>query len=248
MSSNAKNGFDRRLMTVTQQCAEEVELHGLVRSVGEALADVPNLCTAGVAVFDDERQAVQRYTVRLTPASAASPQDTKGLISEEEFPLGETEISALLDGSSVAVVDLKREHRTSLGDRLRAGGVRHYVSASILLRGKLLGALFVASTHHQKIPDSVVAGVKDLAKVVTPILCNCLNQLRFARGDRRRDVLIELSNVVNSSLELDTVLTHAGRVLGSLDGHRMSAICLLNEGNRTYRSHQIHGAAGTARV
>jgi formate hydrogenlyase transcriptional activator len=236
------------LIAVVQLCAEEVELPGLARSVGRVLVDLPGLCAAGVAVFDEERRAVQRYTAVFSPSSGFASQEEEASIREEEFPVEETEIPALLDGHGVSVVDLRHEHATSLGDRLRAGGCRRYLSVPIKLQDRLLGALFVASSGTEKIPDPVVAIAKDLARAVTPVLYNCLNHVRFARGDRRRDALIELANVINSSLELGTVLSHAGRILGSLEGHQMSAICLLNDGNRTYRSHQIFRPAGSGRV
>ena len=62
MIADGASAFETELIAAAQQCAEEVELPHLARTVGETLFRLPNLCLAGLAVLDEERQAVQRYT------------------------------------------------------------------------------------------------------------------------------------------------------------------------------------------
>ncbi len=249
MLADADGELDRQLVNVAQAFAEEVELPGLARAVGEALLELPNLALAGIAVFDEERHSVQRYTVAAANTAGLGRTFGRTSIREEEFPAEDTEIPALLNGAHpYLLVDVQKERSTALNDRLRADGAHFLLSVPIRLQGKLLGALFAASTNADKVPDRVVAIATKLARIATPVLYNCLNHARFARGDRRRDALIELSGVINSSLELETVLTHTRRVLVSLEGHCMSAICLLNDGNRTYRAYQNFRSVGSDRV
>ena len=224
LSPNSNNQHANGVLTTLRKCAAIVEFSDLARSVGEAFLDSPNLCLAGITVYDEERQYVQRFTV--TPRSAAvghaSPRQTT--VDDEEFPLDLTELPALLDEATPFVlVDLSRDLPTS-NDRLSSHGGGQMLSVPIRLRGHLLGSLFVASLKGHRIPDEARTLATELGQLVTPVLFNCVNHARFARGDRRRNALIDLSRVINSSLELDTVLKHARRVIGGLEGHCVSAI------------------------
>ena len=248
MSPNSNNQHANGVLTTLRKCAAIVEFSDLARSVGEAFLDSPNLCLAGITVYDEERQYVQRFTV--TPRSAAvghaSPRQTT--VDDEEFPLDLTELPALLDEATPFVlVDLSRDLPTS-NDRLSSHGGGQMLSVPIRLRGHLLGSLFVASLKGHRIPDEARTLAMELGQLVTPVLFNCVNHARFARGDRRRNALIDLSRVINSSLELDTVLKHARRVIGGLEGHCVSAIFLLNEGTRTFRSYRNFQSPGRDRL
>ena len=249
MLADANGEFDRRLIDAAYGLAEEVQLPGLVRVVGKTLMELPHLDSVGIAVFDEERQAVQRFTATASHSRGIVASKAPLAIQEEEFPAEETEIPALLNCSGpYLLADVQGERSTSLINRLRAHGARRYLSVPIRLQGRLLGALFAASSSTDKTPDRYVTIATQLARIVTPVLYNCLTHARFARGDRRRDALMELSGFINASLELDTVLTHARRVLVSLEGHCASAICLLNEGNRTYRSYQNFRPIGSTQT
>jgi len=248
LAPNANNKHTNGLVTTLQKCAPIVEFSDLARSVGEAFLDSPDLCLAGITVYDEERQYVQRFTV--TPRSAAvrhaSPRQTT--VSDEELPLDLTEVPALLDEAAPFVlVDLSSDVPAS-NDQLLSHGGGQMLSVPIRLRGHLLGSLFVVSLKGRPIPDESRTLAMELGRLVTPVLFNCLNHGRFARGDRRRDALIDLSKVINSSLELDTVLKHARGVIGSLEGHCVSAIFLLNEGTLTFRSYRNLQSPGRDRL
>ncbi len=243
---NENNEYDDRLVTLTLKCAEETELPCLSCAVCEALFALPHILIAGVAVFDEERQCVQRYVAFQTPSCGPFRADPRRPIQEDELPADATELSVFLNGSkSYHVVDPNRGLPTLLNGHAQSDGITSYLSAPIRLRGQLLGVLFAASSDPGRIPEQLLTTVARLARAVTPVLYNCLNHTRFARGDRRRDALIELSHVINSSLELETVLTHARRVIRSLEGHCMSAICLLNDGNRTYQCYRNIPSSGS---
>lgn len=241
MDGKRNNALQVELISLAQECADEVAVEDLARTVGGALFDLSNVCLAGVAVFDEERQAVQRYTAVRTQ-SPHGQQDEEFAVKEEEVPAEATEIPALLNGQNGYVISpLNGRGPTLLKDRRAIAGASQYLSVSISLQDRLLGTVYAAFSTTDEISDDTLAFTSQLARIVTPVLYNCLNHARFARGDRRRDALIELGKVLNSSLELETVMTHARRVVGSLEGHCASSICLLNEGNRTYHSYQTHG-------
>ncbi len=249
MIADGASAFETELIAVAQQCADEVELPHLARTVGKTLFKLPNLCLVGLAVLDEERQAVQRYTASRAQSAGAQSNTPRITIQEEELPVEATEIPALLEDSKpYLLADSEGGGPAALHSRVRTDGATCYLTVPIRLQDRLLGALYAASTTLEKMPDDVVSVATRLARIVTPALYNCLNHARFARGDRRRDALIELSKVINSSLELDTVLAHARRVISSLEGHCASSICLLNENNRTFRSYQTRRPVGSERL
>jgi len=223
------------LLDVAIAYAEEVELGRLAAGVAGALLSIPNVRAAGIAVYDEERGAVRRLT------SVAGRTATSG-VRDDELEANHTEVPLLANGAEVfAFPDQRHKPANLVIDRLPLHDADAFRSVPIRLKDQLLGAVYVASCTDGDTSDVLPAFLERLAKIITPTFYNCLTHERFARGDRRRDVLLELSHVINSSLELDTVLANARRVIASLEGHRMSAICLLNSGNQTFRQFRTFG-------
>lgn len=229
-----------QLLRVAVECADEVELRRLAAGVGGALLTFPTVHAAGIAVYDDEREAVRR----LTAVRGAGANE---YVRDDEINADHTELPFLKSGGGVfRHPDSDTTAASLIVDRIPFHGGDAFRSVAIRLQGRLLGAMYVALTGPDA-PDNVSdAFLQQLAQIVTPTLYNCLTHERFARGDRRRDVLLELSSVINSSLELDTVLGSARRVIAGLEGHRMSSICLLNSGNQTFRLFRAFGKPDSA--
>jgi len=236
------NGLNERVVNLVHACAEEVHIPMLARAVAHQLCDMPNARVTGIAVFDQERQAVRLlHATRFTGRN----RDRKDLvIRDEEMPLGATEFSYFEDREGPYSLIDPSSDAGLLQERLCDAGVGQYLSVPVRLGDRLLGAVFFGGTDTGEVAPEVARFTSRLAKVITPILYNCLNHERFARGDRRRDVLVELSNVINSSLDLDTVTKYARRAIGNLEGHVTSAILLLNDGNATFRTYETFRQSG----
>ncbi len=230
------------LLEVAVGCADEIDISRLAAGIGRALLSLPDVRAAGIAVYDEERGAVRRLTALAGTLPAVAVRD-------DELEAVHTEIPLLRNGSA-SFSHPSSDHKPTnmVVDRLPLHGADAYRSVAVKLKDRLLGAIFVSSSHSDEKSDELCGFLDRPAKIVTPTLFNCLTHERFARGDRRRDVLLELSHVINSSLELDTVLTNARRVIAGLEGHRMSAICLLNSGNQTFRQYRTFGKHARARV
>ena len=108
----------------------------------------------------------------------------------------------------------------------------------MMLQDRLLASLFVGFSHAEPVPDKVFSFLGTLGRILTPAIYNCVTHARFARGDRRRDALVDLTNVINTSLELHTVLSLARQVIANLEEHCASAINLLEEGGRTFKAYR----------
>lgn len=249
MIAKGSDRFDRLLIEVAQKCADEVDLRSLAQTVSEALLDLPDVCVAGISVFDEERHAVQRYSACREPVAEKFAKNPISTIREDETAAEATEIPSLLRDAVVYRVRPPEDQLpSSLRGWLEASGAVSYCSAPVRLQGALLGAIFAGSPKSEASQQDLTTATALLARTVTPILYNCLTHARFKRGDRRRDALVALSNVINSSLELDTVLTNARRVISGLEGHCMSAICLLNDGNQTFRCYQNGPSSGDMKL
>lgn len=232
------------LSAIAQTCADVVELRELTRKIGESFFLLPNISKTGLAVFDSERKFVQRLCAESQQNSHNKQTDHKFTITEFEQPAEETEISFFQDNmQSCTSGDLKSDQTFPMYQALQKDGMRRYFSTPLLLQDQLLGSLYIVTSQTEPFSNSILNIIEKTGRIITPVLYNCLNHARFARGDRRRNALVELSRVINSSLELENVLIHGQRVIGSLEGHRVSAILLLNEGNKTFRRYSHYGTS-----
>ncbi len=246
MSASSDREFCRRLVAVSQECAEEIQVTELARVVARQLCGFPDARIAGIAIFDEERQTVRSLHALRT--SDSSDDDSETVIRDEEMLAERTEIPFFSENTGPFTISGPTREPGELHGRLRDSGVTQYLSVPVRLHDRLLGFVFQGFAGNGEIRSDLVEFTSRLARVITPVLYNCLTHERFARGDRRRDALVELSKAITSSLDLDTVIKHARRVLGSLEGHRTSAILLLSESNATCRCYEIFRQAETDRL
>lgn len=235
-SSKSEPSYEHSLLEVAQKCAGEIEVSNLAITISDALFSMADLSQVGVSVLDEERQSVQRFILRCVPKANEVTNGVQSLLCEDELPITASEIPLFQDGSnSRLTVEVLKQASIPFYNKLYEEGIQHFTSVPLRLGKQLLGTLYVASSQPEALPESFLNIVEQLGRIITPALYNCLTHARFARGDRRRDTLIELSKVLNSSLEVETVIKQARQIISGLEGHCKSAIFLLDKGNRTYR-------------
>lgn len=225
-----------------------LEVRELACRLSEAMSALPGLHLSGLSVYDQERTAVDRYTVEMAGAGgstsrtavAASPpthQETSLEGSEEELFRAEKRMYLSLD--------LATERSVGVHERLREMGVSRYSSVAMELDGKLLGAVFAGFRSSGPLDDPSRLFMERLAGLATPVLWSCLTHARFERGDRRRDTLIELAKVINTSLKVDTVIACVQPLVSRLSDVCLSQVNVLEQENRTCRSYRyVRGAEG----
>ncbi len=227
---------ERLLLDTASAIAGESEFSALADRLGRAVLGLPGIRTCGLGVYDEQREV---FIVYLTVADPESGARSQGLARVLEFDARESEVGVLQGLAATHLsVNLSNGRSNPLQDTLHQLGIRRQVSVPMVVRGRLLGALVVGSADAEPLVPETNSLLERLAHLATPVLWNCVAQQFFTKGDSRRDTLIELSNAINSGLELDTVIRSTHQAVGRLEGYCLSAIELLEDGNATYVSHR----------
>ena len=219
---DALQPLDAHLLPAALRLAGIAETGRLVGELLPSLAVLPGFRAGGLCVADLER--------RLITTLVHGPEGPVPECVVEADPLQ----LAAPAGGPLEAEDLPEPLRP-----LRDTGARRWASAPLVLEGQVLGAL-VAAFEGEPAPGER-AYLEDLARLASPILWSCFTRSRFARGDRRRDLLMEISRVLNTALEEGEVLRSAREAIGRLEGHRWSWIGLVAEDGRSFRRHAHPG-------
>jgi formate hydrogenlyase transcriptional activator len=223
---------DSRLLATVDRFAGANDLQDLLAILGHAVGELEGVRFVGLGVYEQRRQVLVVYG----PSAGAEP----GSISAngEEFPLVETEAASfLINPSTFLSAPLELDQGMRIQRRLCTAGLWRYVSIPLIHRGQLLGVLY-AGCHDESRPDgATVEYLERLARLLTPALWNHLTQTRLALGDRRRATLIELSDAINTSLQMEPILESARQALAQIEGHRVSIIALLLEDGRSFEAY-----------
>ena len=226
MASNpAIDGTERRLLEAATGLTGVRRIPELVSRLLPALALEPEPAAAGLAVHDEERGLFVYHAL----------QPGRPGLEVVEVPAAEGEAGSFdVRERRCLVQDLSRTAQNPFHRALAAQGAHSLASAPLFFDERLLGTVFLGLRDGSP-AAAALAYVVELAKIVEPHVWNCFTDERFARGDRRRDALRELSRVINTSLDPRVVLHLARSAIGTIEGHRTSWIGLIDEGGTTWR-------------
>ena len=210
---------DGRLLHAALDISGAMDFGRLAERLSRFLLELDGVAVAGLAIVDPE---VELLTVRrfckYDPAATSPP---------EQYQHGPQELTAYKatrrfdeNGAGAGVMD-----EVLLGHEGRSG-----VSAPILLGDRWLGFLFAAMGEAADVrrEEELQGFCGQLAGLAAPAAWNCHTQERFRHGDQRRDTLITLSDAINRSLKLETVLDSTRQALRGLTDHVFSAIMLVD--------------------
>ena len=236
--------LDSILLEAATALGGELDAEAVATRLWQAVTSLPGARGMGLGVVDPERELAQRYVFAPAGPGAGVAPDAPEV---DETPLADTELTKLQETPRCPLsVDLALAAHGSLHERLRAGGARRGVSWPLLLEDRLVGALTVGFAEAGPLPPALMAFGERLAQVASSVVWSCLTFARFTRGDRRRDALIELAQVINGSLKFDKVLDAVRGVLAGLPGVQVTRVDLLAEDGRTYRSYGYRSTADDA--
>lgn len=222
---------ERLLLRVAESFARQTEVSGIAAVVCAALVDVRQVVAAGIAAYDPDRETVRIYPPQFIPGA---PPDS------DPIPQNESDIPALRNvGPEGLSIDLTDGSSPAPYQRFRRFGACRYVSLPLSAQDRLVGYLFCGLTGPTAPDAEVLTFLRRLANLAAPMVWTIATQERFARGDRRRDTLIGLGNVLNTSLALEDVLRSALRVLAQLGGHPQSAVFVLDESAERGRNYRV---------
>jgi len=220
--------LEHRLLAAATGLAGVQRVPELVARLGPALALAPEPCLAGLALLDEERGRVALHLARSDGAGT------------ELVELRADEVRTLRtpDGNGAAFArPLESAPTDAWTAELARRGARGLSAAPLGFARRFLGLLFLGEHAPEPAPPARLAYLERLARIVEPHVFGCATDERFARGDRRRDALRELSRVINSSLETRVVLHLARTAVAGVEGHRASWIGLLEPDGAHWRRH-----------
>ncbi|MCB9850250.1 MAG: sigma 54-interacting transcriptional regulator [Phycisphaerales bacterium] len=215
-------GDDRGLLRAVQEVAGELELDRLAHRLVPWLIGHDRVEAAGVAVVDPELDllTVWRFTADDPNAPAEpvqyqhGPQVLAYYASAQRLARG---------GNSGGALD----------DMLLGRSSRWGLSSPIMLHDRWLGFVFAAISDAGD-DDGLHEYISRLASLIAPVVWNCHTHARFKHGDLRRDTLITLSDAINRSLKLETVLDSTRQAMRGLADHVFSAIMLVDAERSEY--------------
>ena len=224
-SLSTRDDQDRRLLDTATGLAGTRRIPELLPRLKQALELGGHAAVAGLGVHDQER--------RLFVYHAMSP--ARGALERVEVPAEDSEAQDFEAGEyRASVLALKPRSPNTFHRALVQRGVTTLVTVPLFGGERTLGGWFVGLRSGAPDPERTEY-LMLLAKLVEPHVWNCFVDERFARGDRRRDALRELSSVINSSLDPRVVLHLARTAVGAIEGHRWSCIGLLDGSGGTWK-------------
>jgi len=212
------------LLAAALDLVGELALPQLAARVSGWLGRWPGVCWGAMAPADEERR---EYTIY----SGGAPADDESVIGAPSVTL------AMRDGDDgaraagglrvVRVADAAKDEVLSCAADT---GARWWLQVPLFLQDRSIGWLGVGFRDEAEPTTTVRQDIVDFARLLGPLVWNALTEERFARGDRRRDVLITLSASLNQSLESATVVQAARQALEELVGAGQGEIWLLSDG------------------
>ncbi len=231
------------LLAAATSLGGELQTRGLAGRLRRILAVLPGLRHAGLGVYDPEREIITLFS--FGPPTPDAEADADAVIESIESG-ADSGVPRFGHPHDIYLSpDLARQRTMPIQDRLLASGVRRYLSVPVRLNDRLLGGLMAGFADSGPIPPEIQSFMQQLSLLVAPVLWNCHTDQRFRYGDRRRDTLVELGDAINTSLKLQTVLDSARQAIRRLEGHCFSAINVVDEAGRTFRSYRSHGEGET---
>ncbi len=245
--------YDQQLLTAASTLAGATEVSQVLAAVRGAMELLEGV-DGGLGVYESRRQelilhlpltslrAVKGLPLDRPSGPGAAP--AAGPAAEgESIPIDATEASRFLNGDQRYVsTDLHEDRPLPIHEWLHQLGVRQYASFPLRWADQFLGTVCACAGQRAAFSEPELRYLERLAMLLAPALWNCLVRDRLARGDRRRETLIELSHAINTSLKLVAVLRTSSRAIARLEGHCMSIIGLLSEAGHSllvYRHDQF---------
>ena len=219
------------------------------------LGNAVRICNATFGnIYRWDGQTLQLLGIHNTPPAFVEARKRHPLAPDPNVPAG----LAVTTGSVVHITDIAAERAYIEGrhpafvEAVELGGVRTLLVVPML---KDTGAIGVFALYRQEVrpfTDKQIELVKNFAAQAVIAIENArlLNELRQRTDDLGRSVgelraLGEVSQAVNSTLDLETVLTTiVGRAV-QLSGTDAGAIYVFDEERQEFRLHATYGMSET---
>ena len=209
-----------------------------LQTVLDALIEsAARLCEADYAWLFQRDGDFLRFLAGFGHATEVYAQ-LKDRFNRREFRIDRGGITgrAVLEGRTIHVDDVLADAEYAYGDIQKIGGYRAALSTPLLHNGNVVGAIFVTKTVPQPFTDKQIELVSTFADQAVIAIENArlLNELRVRTDELARSVeelraLSEVSQAINSTLDLQIVLETIVAKAAQLSGTEAGAIYVRDE-------------------
>ncbi|OGL14959.1 MAG: hypothetical protein A3F92_01035 [Candidatus Rokubacteria bacterium RIFCSPLOWO2_12_FULL_71_22] len=175
----------RALVAIGQALVANLDREALFTAMARALREVLAVDRASLTLYDPVRDVVTVYAL-------AGPSRSRAFPVGAELPRVGSHLQPVLDERrTVLCRDLESERRTPFEEELRREGLRSYIAAPLVTKGKILGTLNVGSAAPNGYSEDDAAFLAEIATQVAPCVDNMLAYEEIARLKAR----LEAENV-----------------------------------------------------
>jgi formate hydrogenlyase transcriptional activator len=204
----------RTLLQISNALVSNLTREALFRAIAWALRSAVRFERTAVFLHDADRDVLR---LLLLESVLPSTYFEVGL----EFPVGDSHVGRVFrEQRSLLRRDLARERQYPPEDRALADGVRSYVIVPLVVRGRSIGVLAVASTVPDGYTDADAEFLREVASQVALAVENmqayeqitALNATLSATASRHR-TLLEINNAIVVNLERPALFEAVSRAL-----------------------------------
>lgn len=165
----------RALLEISNAIVANLDRPALFEAIAAALARVLPFDRASVTLYDPARDVLTVYAL-------AGPSPTRAYPVGTELPRRGSHLEGVVGERRTALCrDLEAEPHSPSADPLLREGIRSYVAAPLVTKGKVLGTLNVGSETPRRYGEEDARFVEEIATQVAPAVDNMLAYEEIAR-------------------------------------------------------------------
>jgi len=165
----------RALLGVSNAVVANLDRQALFDAVTRSLSEVVAFDRASLTLYDPARDVLRVHAL-------AGPAATRAFPVGAELPRVGSHLQVVLDQRRPLVRrDLRAERRSRSEDLLLREGLRSYVAAPLVAKGKVLGTLNVGSEAPDRYSDDDAGFIEEIARQVATAVDNMLAYEEIAR-------------------------------------------------------------------
>jgi PAS domain S-box-containing protein len=216
---------NRQYQQVRVQVIRQTVLNEIAHTISQHL-EIAELFTA---ITEQLRQIFpfQRASIRLREAIYAIDEEQN--LSSDSGPLEDLAYSQLIQKSEPHLLSCNLDEDRTLDEEklLHEAGVRSYMCLPLIMWGQVIGAFNLSSSTIDAFCPADIDFLKQIAEHIAGAVWNALLYELEQKRRHTADALVQLSKIVNSTLELEEVLTLALEQLARVIDYDSSSILLL---------------------
>lgn len=236
----------RTLLEINNAIITNLNQEALLHAISKALHRVIPFDRAAFTLYMPDGD---RFRFLAIEGSTASSHFRPGL----EFARGDSVTSSVFDQQRPALChDLKKEQKYPNDRFLIAEGLNSYCVVPMIVGGKSIGTLNIASENTGQYSEEDAEFLGELGSQVALAVSNMISyeeiaalSARVERAAERRRTLLEINNAIITHLTPDALLHSLSDILGRIVPYSGAALTLYNPETRSFRYLAMEGPVPT---